>query len=1335
IVPFEAINLSAVDLEIFKIYNNNILQFLQSNSLDGNYDLQRVGKVVFQKKIDLRSINPKVTPNGWNRYALDLSDFLQKDPQAIYQVRVGFRLGYADYYCGEEVLNGLDVPEPLNSGQTNEAGDYESIFDGYYGVYGYYGGYRYNHRDDPCYPAYYNEDQFARSNVLVSDLGMIAKSSSADEYSVVVSDLRSAQPVSGATIEFYDYQQQVMAKATTNSKGIASTKLPKKPFVIVSRKDDKVGYVKIKDGRSLSVSRFDVGGVAVQDGIKGYLYGERGVWRPGDSVFLHFVLDDQDKGLPANHPIRFTLLDARGTEVETRTTSNNTGQIYPLHFATSKDAPTGNWTAKVEVGGARFTKYLRVETVKPNRLKIDLDFGKDRLVNTGKPIQADLAVNWLHGAPGSNLKTIIELQLSPKATKFKNYGDFTFDDPARRFNSEPKVWFEQRVNAEGKVEISERITTNTSAPGVLRAQFKTRAFEKGGDFSTDSRSIDYYPYQRFAGLRIPARPTGEKRLDIGQKDKVQMVLLDSEGKAISGQDLNIGLYRVDWRWWWDEGNGYLADYNSSTHYNAQANGTIRTNAKGEAEWELSVERWGRYLVRVCDGDGHCTGDFFYAGYPWDEEGGFNRQEAAMLAFSSSKPAYEVGETIEIKVPATVDSRMLVSLENGNGVLQSFWENAESGENVIRIPATEEMTPNIYVHLALIQPHAQTKNDLPMRMYGVLPITVKNPKTELSPTIEMADVLEPEEAFTVKVKETSGQDMSYTIAIVDDGLLDLTRFKTPSPWNRFYAKEALGVKTYDIYDYILGAYGGNLERLLSIGGDAEGADKPKEESANRFKPVVLHAGPFTVKKGQTAEHTFTMPNYVGSVRTMVVAANQGAYGNAEKTTPVRKPLMVLSTLPRVLGPSEELVMPVNVFAMDDQVKTVKVEVKETTGRTQFTDGQSQTINFSKPGEQVIGFPLRVSRQEGIARFEIKATSGREVATQSIEIDIRNPNSFVTEVSDYQLSASGTQTLEIVPVGVPGSNKAIVEVSALPPLDLGRNLDYLLRYPYGCIEQTTSSGFPQVYLDRLLPLDEAQKASIKRNVQATVNRLKLFQTPEGHFTYWPGAGNYISHWANSYAGHFLLIAKDQGYEIPGNLLRNWERAQKRLAKAWDPRQNEAGFYSSRSNELSQAYRLYTLALAGKPELSAMNRLRESAKLSPIARWRLAAAYALAGQKEIASNLIKQLPKSVDPYQEFSGSYGSALRDKAMILETLLLLDKADESATLMKAMSEDLSSGRWHSTQTTAYCLQAIGQFAEKFPPGKELKFQFKADKDRAVDMGSKTPIVQIELEEDVKSVKL
>jgi uncharacterized protein YfaS (alpha-2-macroglobulin family) len=397
-------------------------------------------------------------------------------------------------------------------------------------------------------------------------------------------------------------------------------------------------------------------------------------------------------------------------------------------------------------------------------------------------------------------------------------------------------------------------------------------------------------------------------------------------------------------------------------------------------------------------------------------------------------------------------------------LKTFWVETAQGQTIVKFKADEMMSPNVYVNVSLLQPHAQTVNDLPIRMYGVLPVYVEDKNTLLKPVISMPNTIRPENQVGVTVSEQNGKEMTYSIAIVDEGLLDLTNFKTPDPHGYFYAKEALGVKTWDLYDYVIGAWGGDLERILTIGGDqgANGPIQPKQ--ANRFHPVVKYLGPFHLDKGGKATHNFVLPQYIGSVRVMVIACNHGSYGNAEKTVAVKKPLMLLATLPRVLGPEESIKIPVTVFAMENKIKNVNVTL-QTNPFLEIISSNSQQVNFTQTGEQMIYFDVKVKPDVGIGNVKLTASAEGEKAGYDVELNVRNPNPFITSVSAQTLSGGQQWTTTASPVGTRSTSKATLEISSIPSMNLEKRLDYLIEYPYGCIEQTTSAVFPQLVLNQL------------------------------------------------------------------------------------------------------------------------------------------------------------------------------------------------------------------------------------------------------------------------------
>ena len=1305
-LPFEAVNLNAVDVTIIKIYEQNIPQYLQTNSLNGDQELRRVGKPVVEKTIRL-DMDKSLNLHKRNRFFLDLEKLLRTEPGAIYRVTLGFRKAYALQTCkseeGEGDHAGNEEEEEEEQRYYGDAIDEDDSFWQRYDSYYPY-GYNWEERGSPCSNSYYAKDKWASRNIIASNIGLTAKRGNDNSMVVAVTDIRDTKSLMGVELELLDYQQQVIYKTKSDGDGMAFFDLKRKPWLLIAKKGDERGYLKLDDGSSLPLSRFDVKGEEVQNGIKGFLYGERGVWRPGDSLFLTFILEDKEKKLPEDHPVTLELYNPKGQLYKRLTQHQSLNGFYNFTTATAAEDPTGSWSAKVKVGGAVFQKNLRIETVKPNRLKIKLDFGKATL-SKKSATSGTLSAAWLFGATAQHLKAKVDVSLSSQTTRFPKFADYAFDDPVTHFETEDKTLFEGPLGDNGAANVSADLPLGKLAPGQLKANFEVKVFEPGGDFSIDHFSMPYNPFASYAGLRMPQgdRLTGMLLTD--KPHAVSLVNVDEQGNLLPGDhEVQVELYKIRWRWWWDESeNEDLSNFTQDSYNQLLQKETVTLhNGKGDWNLQISYPDWGRYLVRVKDlQSGHTSGQTVYIDWPgWAERmQKENPAEAAMLVFTSDKTQYNVGDNITLTIPSSEGGRGLVSIESGSRVLKTEWISTQKGQTTFSFKAEKNMAPNIYVNVSLLQPHAQTVNDLPIRMYGTIPIAVSDQNTILSPQIKLPATLRPEQEASITVSEAKGKAMTYTIALVDEGLLDLTRFKTPDPHSAFYAREALGVKTWDLFDYVIGAWGADMDRILSIGGD-EGLDRGASNAkANRFKPVVKFMGPFYLKKGQSQTHNFKLPPYIGSVKAMVVAGQDGAYGMTEKTAAVKKPLMLLTSLPRVLGPTETIQLPVTVFGLENNIRNATVTLS-TNNLLEVVGENTKTVTFSQPGEQMVYFDVRVKAQVGVAKVKVTASSGSERAEEATELQVRNPNPVITSTLENTLEARGTWNTAFSPVGMAGTNSGTLEVSTIPPLNLAKRLSYLIQYPHGCIEQTTSSVFPQLMLNQLTDLKSSQQAEIDHNIKAGINRLKGFQASDGGFSYWPGEGT-SDEWGTNYAGHFLLEAQAKGYALPPGLLDQWKKYQRNKAATWAP-----STYNFYGGDLIQSYRLYLLALAKVPELGAMNRLKEFKYLSVPAKWRLAATYRLSGQPEVANALIKNLPTEVKPYNQLGGTFGSDLRDKAMILETLTAMGQRARAGELVKQIAALLSQESWYSTQTTAYTLIAIAKYCGSNTNGSKMNFTYQ-----------------------------
>ena len=1301
IVPFRAVNLRAVDLKVIRIYEKNILMFLQTNQLNGNSELRRAGRLIYQKTIRLdNSVSKNLSE--WQNYSFDLSKIMREEPGAIYRIELSFKKAYSTYPCGDSVDDTIPGnPSNLTSLSSTVSEESENMWDSpqldYYMAESNWDNYKWEQRNNPCDPTYYMlQERNAICNVMVSNIGVIAKGNSENRWWITVSSLLDTKAIANADVTLYNYQLQPVGNAKTDADGFAVIDPKGKPFVAVVSANGQKTYLRLVDGEDNQLNRFDVGGKIIEKGLKGFIYGERGVWRPGDTLHITFILYDPEKRIPENHPVSLELYNARGQFVNKQIVSNGVNGFYAFTVPTNENDPTGLWNAYVKVGGTSFQKSLRIETIKPNRLKIDLSVPENRIDASSGDIPVTLNSSWLTGAVAQNLKARVEMKLNRTQTQFKGYEKYLFNNPASDFTTAESTVFDGQLNENGEAKFNFKTLKAENAPGMLDANIVCRVFEQGGDASIYSQNVPYSPFSSYVGLNLNLKEnTGYIETD--ENHRFDIVTLSADGKPVSCDNLEYKIYKLKWSWWW-EGSDNYANYVNNVSFKPVAEGKLSTvNGKAGFNFMLKYPEWGRYFIYVKNNNsGHATGATVYIDWPeWrGRSDKADPDNIKMLTFSTDKTSYDVGETVTVIIPASGGGTALVSLENGSTVLnRTRLTLAEKGDTKYTFKATEAMAPNFYIHISLLQPHAQTVNDLPIRMYGVVPVMITNKASELTPQISMPDVLRPETEFTVDVSEKNGKPMTYTLAIVDDGLLDLTNFKTPSPWDEFYSREALGIRTWDMYDYVMGAFGGKFAAMFSIGGDEN--LKPSNTKANRFKPVVKFLGPFTLNKGETKKHKITLPMYVGSVRTMVIAGQDGAFGKAEKTTPVRSPLMILSSLPRVVSANEEISLPVNVFVMENSVKDVSVKV-ETTGLLQASDKSSKSVHFDKPGDETIYFPMKTGAKTGVEKVTVTATGGGKTSKETIEINVRNPNPAIRVSTQQLVDAGQTKEIRFRAPGAGNDDWVQLEACRIPSIDFAKRFDYLYDYENYCSEQLTSKALPLLFIAQLKEVNSPESELNKKNIQGAISNLYGRQSLNGGIVYWPGDKS-PDEWITSYAGIFLVMAKDKGYEINEGVLNKWKSFQKRTVQNWEPGTKSAvnGYVNYRyyDNQYQQAYRLYSLSLAGASDAGAMNRLKELKDLSVQSRWCLAAAYALDGKTKAAEELVFNQPTTVPSYYS-QYTYGTSDRDEAMILQAMVLMGRLNDAFKQAQQLSKSLSQQDYYDTQSAAFAMMAMGSLAEK-----------------------------------------
>ncbi len=1249
-VGFRTLNVRRVGVTVMQVFESNLGFFLQEYDLASAKDrgelwgdLDRVGVTVAAETLEIGAVR-----NRWVQSTLDLSPLLEKKLTGLFLVELS---------VGREDV--LFTCEP-----TDEWIPW----------------------DHPCSKGYYYQYGTVVKPVVISDIGMLAKREG-DRTLVATTHLGDASPLPGVKVTLFSYQNQPLESHVTDGEGIARFDSTG-GFYLLGEWNGQRTALEFSE-TALNFGSFDVGGEAGSaQKVRAFVYAERGVHRPGDPVYLAAIVRDETGTFPSGNPLTMKVRNPKNQLVAEVVNREGINGHYGFTFTTAPTDPTGNWYAEFYNGNQLIARHrVRIETIVPNRLKVTLELPSDSLGPADRAVPMRLRSSYLFGAPASGLSASVLAHLSSVERRFPRFTDFLFTTPSRRFEGDLVSLFEDELGADGTASFTWTLPPFGEPPSAVAAVVTARVFERGGRPATQTYPVLIDPYEAYVGMRAPA----SSFLKVNSDVEVALVVVDRKGRPLRGREVTLNVYHNPRYWWWqfDEDHGTLK-FKTDMATNLMSTQTVTTEEQPILV-RFRPEAEGQLLVEAVDvAGGHQSGFFAWAS-GWGEAGA-PMAAGTHLQLESDKGTYRPGERARVTVRTPSRGMLFFTVEKGARVLSHQWVRLTGPTTSLDVPITPDMLPTVYATAIVVQPYEQTANDRPMRLFGVIPLRVEDPTTKLAVDLELPDELKPLQDFTVKVRVPKGFSPSVTVAVVDEGLLDLTSFATPDPWSFFYAKERLGVTTYDVFDHVIGMLVGDIERRFQVGGDEE-AFRLRGQApvrAKPFEPVAMFRGPVTVDRRGEASFTFTMPNYMGSVRVMAVAADGPRLGAKGLAVPVREPLVLLPSLPRVIGPGESFVLTATVFATTDEARDVSVSVR-TEGPLSVEGPTERCLEFAGKGEQDAEFTLRASPSAGVARVRIEARGGGHVAWTETELPVRPVNPHLYDSREFTIFPGERAEFELPALGIEGTRRASLRIASMPGLRFGARLARLTRFPYGCVEQTVSAVFPQLYLKDFMTFlhkgastRHEVRVSVDRNINAAVDRLRRFQTADGGFAYWQG-GSAAADWATNYAGHFLLEAKAQGYFVPSDMLSRWLASQRRLAAA------EAGDY------LTRCYRLYLLAMAGEPALGPMNLMREERLqlLDPVSRWYLAAAYLLSGMEGAAHEILRIAGTEVRDYRESGGTYGSTLRDKAILLELATLTGKDELAMRLFDEVNTALASQDYLSSHEAGYALVAVGKYLKAF----------------------------------------
>ncbi len=1136
------------------------------------------------------------------------------------------------------------------------------------------------------------EDYWVSDNkfISLSDIGLIAKEGR-DKIFVFANSIKSALPLNAVNLVAYGSNNQVLGMGSTNADGIAEIQYTRKEFagfkpaMVVARTDNDFSYLPFNSTR-VNTSRFEVDGKRSNPtGLDAFIYGERDIYRPGEKVNFSVILRDPQWKSPGELPVIMKFLLPNGKEFKTFRKNLNAQGSLEGNVDIPIAAITGSYILEVYTSNEVLlgSRNFNIEEFVPDRIKVSAKLSKESLQPTEKTTLTINAVNFF-GPPAALRNYECEIQIKQKPFSAKNYPNYDF-------GLSNKSSFSDNVLREGKTDENGNAVETFEVPaiyrnlGILQGTFYATVFDETGRPVSRSTSADIFTQNVFFGIS----DDGYWYYPLNQAVRFPLIAVNKSQQAVSAQ-AKVEVIKHEYRTVLTKNGDYFR-YESQKQDKILSTQTITIT--GENSFFPFVPRSpGEYEVRVsiAGASTYVSKSFWSYGWWGGEASSFEVNTEGNIDIELDKSTYLSGESAKILFKTPFSGRMLVTIEKDK-VISHQYVNVEKRSATIDLKLTEEHLPNVYVTASLIKPH--DVSDIPLTVaHGFQRIRVEEKKRKIP--VEIITPASVRSRSHQKIKVKAEPNSYVTLAAVDNGVLQVTDFKTPDPYGYFYANRALEVNAFDMYPLLFPEI---KARLSSTGGD--GSDMQKRVNpmpAKRVKVISYWSGIKQTDGGGEATFEFDIPQFSGQVRLMVVAYKNENFGSGESAVTVADPIVLSSALPRFLSPGDTVSVPVTLTNTTSKAATANTSIT-LSGPLKLIGSKTQSVSLKPNSENRAVFQLVASPTISVGKVNVEVQALGEKFNEETEISIRPASGLQKMTGSGSVAGGGNQKIRIGTSDfMPGSAEYHLVISKSPAIELGKQLSYLVRYPYGCTEQTISSAFPQLYfsdLSELVQLKGYKQASIA-NVQEAIRRIKLRQLYNGAITLWDGEGE--EHWwVSAYAAHFLWEAKKAGFDIDDKTIQS---VFTYLINKLRNRETINYYYNQNQQKKiapkEVAYSLYVLALAGKQQVSSMNYYKANSQLLSLdSKYLLSAAYAIAGDKKQFQELLPTSFSGEVSVAQTGGSFYSDIRDEAISLNALLDVDPANAQIPVMaKHVADKLKQRYWFSTQEAAFGFLGIGKMA-------------------------------------------
>jgi uncharacterized protein YfaS (alpha-2-macroglobulin family) len=1117
--------------------------------------------------------------------------------------------------------------------------------------------------------------------VLRTDIGLVAKQEGA-AFLVWASSIEDLRALEDVELELVSVRNQILNRARTDAAGLARIPYDPndgeagQPAMILARSGEDMSFIFL-DRFRVDTTGLDVSGATLSaTGLQAYVYGKRDIYRPGETLDGAALVRDGRIGTPPDLPLTMEQRDPQGRLLRTLNLALDRGMA-----SFSLDIPdwslTGRYLLQVLSAGQVIGSYsYQVEEFIPDRIAVEIATNSTGSA-PGQGVPFEVASRYLFGPPASNLAVTARVRLVGTAFSPKGFEAYAFGDPGRSFEPLPILTAETRLDAEGRADFRVDIPQGLTPPAALEAELTGRVREQGGRGVTARRRLPVHAYRLYPGLRRP----GSLELEPRKAAVFDFVTVAPDGTQAPHPELVATLYQDRWQ-------TVMRRTESGFSYESVRNPVEVSTQRiapggGDGSFSVVPPDFGSYRVRLSDPSGGAASEIeFYCGgwgySPWAV------QNPARLELVPDRDGYRAGDTASVQIRSPFPGKALVTVE-GRGVEHAEIVELTGNTGQLRIPVREDWQPNVHLTATLVRRAGDIAPGSPGRAFGAVPLFVDSLSNRMNLRIDAPEEVRPETDLRLNVQAAPGA--SVTVAVVDEGIMQLAGGRNPDPFGHFYAKRGLDVASFDNFAFLFPHLA--VHRPLAGGGDAMDAASSfmRTEGIRRVRPVTFWSGVLTAGPDGTVAHGVRLPDFQGALRIVAVGSAGKSFGTGTALTRVRGPLVLTPTLPRFLAPGDRVEIPLTV--RNDTPSAGEFRIDATVAGPAALGDMPAPLSLAPGREDTVYLPLNCGAGEGKVSLAFTVAGGGEMATARADLDQRSP--LPVERTMDTAAVEGESAVVAGPAPerlIPGTVRRGVRLSTSPVGRFAGHLEQLLGYPYGCAEQTVSKAFPLLHfgpLARELAPGRFGSTGPAGLVQSAIRRLQTMQSASGGFGFWPGDAE-PSPWVSAYACHFLLEARQAGHAVPGHML---SAVLGYLDGLSNP---EPGSGPERVEQA--AYALYALALGKRANLGNQDYLRATfgGKLSGIARTLLAGACLESGNPDVGFGLLRTAPSFDDARRESGANLGSGLRDRA--LTALVLLSATPDDPRLPELagrLADDLGQNVWRSTQETSLGFMALGKY--------------------------------------------